>query len=244
MAFLHPLGVRHAQASVLFLEPPVPNSRLLDIGCGNGVMLDRMKLLGWDVEGIETDPVACKLANAKHSKVYLSELAGRKYADDHFDVIILNHVLEHANDPIRLTKECHRILKPNGKIIIVTPNALSFGHRHFKESWRGLEPPRHIFIFNTKNIRIIAEESGFDINRYHLISRVTDVLSISLRIKKGRSSGLSAIKPLPRRNIYSIMLSCWERLLLIFDSSAGEELIIVARKQFSISESSKYLFRT
>jgi 2-polyprenyl-3-methyl-5-hydroxy-6-metoxy-1,4-benzoquinol methylase len=157
MAYVHPLGIRHAQASAMFLESPESNNRLLDVGCGNGDMFDKMKILGWDVEGIETDPVACKLANAKHKKIYISELEGREYADDHFDAIILNHVLEHVNDPIRLIKECHRILKPDGRMIIVTPNALGFGHRHFKESWRGLEPPRHLYIFSTRNICKIAE---------------------------------------------------------------------------------------
>jgi len=230
MVFLHPLGVRHAQATVLFLESPAPNNRLLDVGCGNGAMLDRMERLGWDVEGIETDPVAYKLAGAKRSKVYLSELAGRKYADDLFDVIILNHVLEHTSDPIRLIKECHRILKSSGRMVIVTPNALSFGHRHFKESWRGLEPPRHLYIFNTKNIRIIAEASGFDINRSRLLTRVTDMLAISLGISKDGNSEQSPNRPLTGRNIHSILLSYWERLLLVFDSSAGEELIFVARK--------------
>jgi predicted SAM-dependent methyltransferase len=60
-----------------------------------------------------------------------------------------------------MIKKCYEALSEGGIIFITTPNTSSFGHRIFKGNWRGLEPPRHIFIFSPASIRKILEDAGF-----------------------------------------------------------------------------------
>jgi ubiquinone/menaquinone biosynthesis C-methylase UbiE len=97
--------------------------------------------------------------------VHLGRLEDIRFSEMSFDCIILNHVIEHAHDPVMLLKECCRILKRAGLLVVVTPNSRSFAHNHFGPSWRGLEPPRHIHLFSPKTLPTIAVRAGLAIRR-------------------------------------------------------------------------------
>jgi len=122
--------------------------RLLDVGCGNGNYLDRMKKLGWDVFGVEPDELAVKEARDVYGlPIHAGSLDSAHFPDAYFDAVTLHHVIEHILDPIGLLKECRRVLKPQGKIFVITPNIDSLGHKTFTQSWRGLEIAFHFQIF-------------------------------------------------------------------------------------------------
>jgi hypothetical protein len=55
LAFLHPAGIDAIAGDAMFLPAPAPDARLLEIGSGNGVMLEKMRNRGWNVTGIEFD---------------------------------------------------------------------------------------------------------------------------------------------------------------------------------------------
>src|ERR1019366_8424047 len=86
---------------------------------------------------------------------------GKSYPSATFDAITLNHVIEHVPDPISTIKECSRLLKPGGKLVMFTPNAASLSHRYFKQDWRGLEPPRHLHVFSFKSMRKLFDKADF-----------------------------------------------------------------------------------
>ncbi len=136
---------------------------LLEVGCGAGDYLALMRGMDWDVEGVEIDQAACQHARKKHGlKVHEGTLESKEYAENSFDAIVLNHVIEHVFDPITLIKECRRVVKPGGKIILLTPNMESWGHRKFKKDWINLDPPRHIFLFSPKTMLACATAVGFN----------------------------------------------------------------------------------
>ena len=74
----------------------------------------------------------------------------------------VNHLIEHVPDPVGLLKECRRVLKPGGRFILGTPNSESFGRLLFKADWRGLEPPRHLYLFCPSSIGMILNMAGFN----------------------------------------------------------------------------------
>jgi SAM-dependent methyltransferase len=78
-----------------------------------------------------------------------------------FDVITLSHVIEHLHDPVKVLKACHRLLKPTGRLWLETPNIDSLGHRQYMENWRGLEPPRHLVLFNRQSLAQALLGTGF-----------------------------------------------------------------------------------
>lgn len=133
---------------------------LLDVGCGNGDFLKRAHAAGWKCEGVDFDAAAVAAAG-NDITVHLGGIERFRDDSDRFDVITLSHVIEHVYDPSALIRDCHRLLKEGGYIWIETPNFLSQGHRLFGPHWRGLEPPRHISIFNHKSLKRMLRQAGF-----------------------------------------------------------------------------------
>lgn len=134
---------------------------LLDVGCGDGKWLSSMHDLGWEVEGVDFDKTAVRLARERGLNVHCGTLADQHYADAKFDAVTLNNVIEHVPNPAGLLQDCRRVLKPGGRLVLLTPNSASLGHRFFKESWRGLEPPRHLFLFSPCSISTLLKSAGF-----------------------------------------------------------------------------------
>jgi SAM-dependent methyltransferase len=135
--------------------------RVLEVGCGDGSRLLRLRKRGWLVVGQDVDPHAGAHALAADGiTVYGGNLEALHLPDGRYDAIVMNHVIEHAVDPLGLLQECHRLLVPGGQLVVVTPNALSFGHRFFGAYWVNLDPPRHLFLFSARNLPTLARKAG------------------------------------------------------------------------------------
>ena len=76
-------------------------------------------------------------------------------------MITLSHVIEHVHNPVALLKVCRRLLKPTGQLWLETPNIDGAGHRQYMKNWRGLEPPRHLVLFNSQSLAKALFASGF-----------------------------------------------------------------------------------
>ena len=107
----------------LFAAAPGP---VLDIGCGRGIMLELLKLGGIEAYGLDTFPAAIdecerKGLSAIHAELF-SHLA--QLADSSLGGVFCSHVIEHLvpADAIVLLREVHRVLRPGGKLILLTPN--------------------------------------------------------------------------------------------------------------------------
>jgi len=158
--YLLPTLRRRAFSDVSFFRF-VSEGKLLDIGCGSGDWLSYMAKLGWNVSGVDFDPKAVSAARQQGLNVHLGSVEAQNFAANSFDAILLNQVIEHVPDPITTLKECARILKRGGKLLLYTPNSSSIWRRLFKKNWRGLEPPRHLHIFSINSIQGLFEKAGF-----------------------------------------------------------------------------------
>jgi 2-polyprenyl-3-methyl-5-hydroxy-6-metoxy-1,4-benzoquinol methylase len=147
---------RAAALRELFWLAASDTGRLLDIGCGNGRPMRRLIDAGWSAIGIDADVEAVAAARSAGLDARQGALKTQQFPDQHFDVILMSHVIEHLTDPLDELKECRRILKPSGSIVIATPNALSFGHRLCGRYWPGLDVPRHLQIFTPNALTGLA----------------------------------------------------------------------------------------
>jgi SAM-dependent methyltransferase len=143
--------------------PFVESGRLLDIGCGNGTELYKLKSMGWEVYGVEIDTDASERARSKGMPVFTGDLFEANYPDHFFHVIRMSFVLEHLPNPKKVLREIHRILVPGGKIYISIQNARSLNYWLFRERWFSLDVPRHLFSFTPKTIERLLSTLGLEI---------------------------------------------------------------------------------
>lgn len=165
-SLLPPLGWP-ADKAYRYLPARAPEEprRVLDIGCGNGAWLQMARAAGWQGAGVEPDPIA-------RNKARENEFEVRNKVDDwldepeSFDFVTMSHVIEHVHDPIALLRTAHLLLRPGGRIYVDTPNVDAVGHEIYGRHWRGLEPPRHLILFNRRNLKDALELAGFRDVRY------------------------------------------------------------------------------
>ncbi len=225
--YLVPSRRAFVDAQFFFLHAQ-EQGRLLDVGCGNGQTLARMADLGWHAEGLDTDPIAVRVARAKGLEVREGTLQSQQFASGSFDAVLMSHVIEHVHDPLSLMKECHRVLKAGGQLVVVTRNIRSWGHRVYRSNWRGLEPPRHLQIFARSSLSAISTLAGFARCECRAIARGAGYMllaSHSLRKHTGRAHNPGHIS-----RLWAGIMSVAEWAGGYLDHDAGEELVLVSSK--------------
>ncbi|MBT9150501.1 MAG: Ubiquinone biosynthesis O-methyltransferase [candidate division WS2 bacterium] len=141
----------------------VENGNFLDVGCGIGYFPLIMKYLGMNVYGVEPGEFDKKLSEGHNINIFNGTLLDAKYDDNFFNIITINHVLEHVDKPSEVMEELHRILKPGGYLIIGVPISNSWAFKIFGKYWAQLDTPRHLFTFSTTILKKYAEKYGFKI---------------------------------------------------------------------------------
>ena len=142
--------------------------RLLDVGCSSGAFLLTARRLGFQVEGVEPSADAAQTARATGLTVFTGYLEQARFPDAAFDAITLIEIVEHLRDASALLRECARILKPGGVLLITTPNAQSWTARAMGARWAGFslnDMGGHISFFNPQSMRMLAARSGLEVQR-------------------------------------------------------------------------------
>jgi 2-polyprenyl-3-methyl-5-hydroxy-6-metoxy-1,4-benzoquinol methylase len=232
LALLHPCGTDALAIDAMFLARPGEKASLLEIGCGDGLLLERMRARGWDAQGIEFDEQCVERVRRRGLPCLKGDVRDHALRDNLFDAIFVSHVIEHVYDPVSFLSECVRILKPGGQLVVLTPNSESWGHRHFRSDWRGLEPPRHLQIFDTSNLLNLARNAGFAVTRVRTTNRgAWYLLGTSSAIRDSRLAHSRTIQ----RNASLLSLSgiWWQvmgRIIVLFRPRRGEEIVMIAKK--------------
>jgi SAM-dependent methyltransferase len=228
LAYLNPLRRASFDFSVFFLEAK-PLGCLLDLGCGDGSMLSTLKEFGWQAEGVDFDPAARELASRKGLTVHLGTLADQNFPDESFDAITASHFVEHIPDPLATFKECRRILKPGGQLILITPNAASWGHRLYRADWRGLEPPRHLGIFTPASLTTLIRRAGLNSLYCRTFVRNSGILRASSMLKHTGTVD-SALPPNWFERIWEESRGLFQWAGSLTDPTAGEEVLSISSK--------------
>jgi len=101
--------------------------KILDAPAGTGSISKLLKDAGFEVYAADIAPELFKLPGVHCKKVALN--ARLPYKDGFFDYILNSNGIEHLEDQYNFVRECYRILKPNGKLLITTPNILNLKAR-------------------------------------------------------------------------------------------------------------------
>ena len=142
------------------------NSRVLDVGTGNGYLMECLSEKKFQVWGTEISESSAKICEKKFpGKVYLGEIEKANYSDNFFDVVFMTDVLEHLNNSKKVILEIKRILKPGGHIFIISPNSDSITRKIFGKSWFQYKY-EHIFYYNKKSLSFLLGTDDFKLIKF------------------------------------------------------------------------------
>lgn len=209
--------------------------RLLEVGVGHGALLNYMSRRGFSVEGCDMAEAICahierNLGHKMH-RGSLQSIPGRQ----DFDVLVMNHVLEHVSDPIDLLRAARRLLKRNGVLHIALPNIDSWEAR--VPGWTGYQP-YHLVYFNRVSLKRALKESGLSpvsVATYEPFSGWFNTVVHSAFGRRNKtpvaaSSRRPVFVELPYRAISLLAGAVSWPLRKLQDSvNKGEELVVLAR---------------
>jgi len=143
------------------------DSRIVDIGCGNGKLLIRMMQGGFS-NLCGADPFIAEdlhYGDLVIHKIGMEALVQRYPGA--FDLVMLHHSFEHMDEPVQVLKNIARLLSPGGTALIRIPVADSYCWEHYRENWFALDPPRHLYLHTRSSMELVARESGMEVVAVH-----------------------------------------------------------------------------
>lgn len=155
-------------AEPLFEELPQGSGRALDIGCGDGAVLNRLSLVGYEPHGIDLDEKSIAVARDKFglANVAVSTLGAYEAtcgaSGDRFDLVTFFEVLEHQDAPLAFLAQVRRLCRPGARIAGSVPNRERFLAGFDRKLGDGDLPPHHFLWFSRASLVRMLERAGFE----------------------------------------------------------------------------------
>jgi SAM-dependent methyltransferase len=133
------------------IAPPGP---VLDVGAGDGVLIDALKRRGRDALGLERDSRRPDVSDKPLAEVD---------RDGEWAAIVFWHALEHLPEPGDAIRQAARLLRSDGVLVVAVPNTASLQARAFGDRWLHLDLPRHLVHLTARTLTTGLEQRGFAI---------------------------------------------------------------------------------
>ena len=138
------------------------NSHVLDVGCGIGLFLNKLRALGYyNIEGIDFSEKAVAVVKKNGIKCHLGTFLDLTKEEKSYDLIVMNNYLEHTLNPLKELMKARSLLKDNGLLIGELPNFDSCDRLLFGRYWGGNHVPRHTFQFDSELLSSLMGQAGF-----------------------------------------------------------------------------------
>ena len=138
--------------------------KVLDVGCGRGLILKELKGKGYEPYGVEiSDHAAWHARHKVGAQVHIGDLGNAPFPQNAFEAVIFWHSLEHIRDPLSALDQAKGLHKKDGLLVIAVPNSDSFQAKLSGSNWFHLDIPRHYFHFGTTSLRKLLKDKGFRI---------------------------------------------------------------------------------
>jgi len=151
--------------------------KILDVGCGTGEFLYVCNQNGWNIYGVEKDPLAMKNAE-KLLNIKIYEHLSDLYPEGEFEIITFWHVLEHMPDLHEVISQVKKLLLKKGSLVLALPNHESYDAEKYKEYWAAYDVPRHLYHFNQSSLKSLAKLH--DLKLKSIIPMKMDAFYVSL----------------------------------------------------------------
>lgn len=144
--------------------------KILDLGCGDGTNLIWLADYGDRVYG--SDYNLTRLTRAHHRSAdhcfFLADILNYPVCDNAFDVVYFNHVLEHIPDDEAALRQVRRILKPDGLLILGTPNEGAWWWQlAYQRAPDVFATTDHVHFYTGKTLAAKVKKAGFEVQKVH-----------------------------------------------------------------------------
>jgi 2-polyprenyl-3-methyl-5-hydroxy-6-metoxy-1,4-benzoquinol methylase len=143
------------------LKKYLPAGRILDVGAGSGILVEEALKAGYEAIGLEPSAWLQQKAAKRNLPVLVGVLPDDRI-NGQFDAVTLIDVIEHVEKPLELLAEIKKRLKPEGFLILTTPDVDSFFAKMLKWKWWHFRVA-HISYFNKKTLSLLLAKAGFEI---------------------------------------------------------------------------------
>jgi predicted SAM-dependent methyltransferase len=140
---------------------------LLEIGCSVGNTLEAARLRKLSHLGTDVSQYAVEYCRSCGLNAEVRSLESLVDEQQQFDIVYMQHVLEHFRDPFQTIHHCYQLLNPGGVLIIIVPNseysrAEKQRGRHRFYSMKGVGPEHYVY-FNYRSLEKVLEHEGFEV---------------------------------------------------------------------------------
>lgn len=162
---LFPLRYKAILDELHYLE----RGRLLDIGCGEGVLLENAKRLGFDVTGIDYSQYAVEMCHKKNLNAICLDIEGQDLPfNEEFGIVIAAEIIEHLFDYYRFLAAANNCLKEKGLLFLTTPNSSWFVYRvlyMLGKTPTEIQGLSHLRFFSLSHLTGICRDQGFKLKK-------------------------------------------------------------------------------
>lgn len=148
----------------------LPGQSMLDVGCGSGCSLLEAQALGAQAFGIEADLNVRPIAEKLGLNIHFGKIEDVPFPGQHFDLIVLNQVIEHLLEPDAALRLLAQRLKPEGRLLLVMPNTGSLWRRLSGNKWINWHVPYHQHHFNKQGFKRMAQACQLEVVRLRTIT--------------------------------------------------------------------------
>ncbi len=133
----------------------------LDFGCGAGKQLDHLAKFNWKTVGVDFSPIAVDNVLKKGHHGYLVNQFFNDQSKRDFDLVRMNHVVEHLYHPKEVLAGISEKMRPGATLHIAVPNPAGISAKLFRCNWHGLDCPRHVILYSPEAMTKLLQDSGF-----------------------------------------------------------------------------------
>ena len=206
------------------LFAPDGSHDFLDVGCGDGLMFERLAPYG-RVEGVEVDPSTIAPSSRWRDSIHFGRFDDSFRPDRRYDLVLMLDVLEHLPDPAAALQHARTLLKPHGALLITVPA--------FNVLWTSHDDLNHHFTRYTKrSFHQLAVAAGVHLERMRYLFHWTFPAKLAVRCKEAILRGEAAPPELPPALVNSALTAlsrCEQATIGRLPVPFGSSLLAIGR---------------